>query len=63
MHSIELRDVGESIGAHPGYPDLLGGSRRNLNFSLAATRACLICQRDVACGQIGGKGSGSAICL
>ncbi|SHJ71417.1 LamB/YcsF family protein [Paramaledivibacter caminithermalis] len=37
-------DKGVAIGAHPGYPDLMGFGRRNMNISLEEARAYMIYQ-------------------
>lgn len=37
-------DKGVAIGAHPGYPDLMGFGRRNMNISLEEARSYMIYQ-------------------
>jgi UPF0271 protein len=37
-------EKGVAIGAHPGYPDLMGFGRRNMNISLEEARAYMIYQ-------------------
>ncbi len=39
-HTVELaKKAGVSIGAHPGFPDLVGFGRRNMNVSLKEAKA------------------------
>jgi 5-oxoprolinase (ATP-hydrolysing) subunit A len=39
-HTVELaKKAGISIGAHPGFPDLVGFGRRNMNVSLKEAKA------------------------
>ena len=38
------KEAGVSVGAHPGYPDLVGFGRRNLNVSAAELKAMVIYQ-------------------
>src|SRR2546423_142044 len=43
-------DAGVSIGAHPGYPDLIGFGRRDLSMSPDELEACVLYQISAVAG-------------
>lgn len=55
--SVRLaRDLGISIGAHPGYPDLLGFGRRRINVSEEDVIDYIVYQTGALCGIAAAEG-------